>query len=283
MRTRDRSILTLAFGVLGIVTLAPDARAQTATVLQIDAGTSRLAITVTVAGFSQTAWTTPQGTLTLDLTPAANPASVSLRDLRVDHPGPRTFDVPFAPFGTLPVSLGPLSVRSASPGAPTPPAPLSPTTGEFTIPPIEVRFTGNAHYSTSGPICGLRLSGIAPCELTSVLTDQDPALSPPAPGLLHPPQAGPRRVSLTFQATVHLNSDHPEYGSVGILALIEAALGSTPPCPADFNGAGGVTGQDLFDFLAAWFALAPAADINGSGAITAQDLFDFLTLWFTGC
>ena len=54
-------------------------------------------------------------------------------------------------------------------------------------------------------------------------------------------------------------------------------------CRADFNGAGGVTVQDVFDFLTAWFAAAPGADFNGAGGITVQDVFDFLTAWFAGC
>lgn len=56
-----------------------------------------------------------------------------------------------------------------------------------------------------------------------------------------------------------------------------------PPCPADFNGDGDDTLQDLFDFLAAWFARNPAADINNLDGVTVQDLFDFLTAWFGGC
>lgn len=51
---------------------------------------------------------------------------------------------------------------------------------------------------------------------------------------------------------------------------------------ADFNCTGGVTVQDLFDFLAAYFTGTPASDINGSGGITVQDLFDFLAAYFTG-
>jgi hypothetical protein len=57
----------------------------------------------------------------------------------------------------------------------------------------------------------------------------------------------------------------------------------TPCCLADFNASGDVSIQDLFDFLAAWFALTPAADINRAGGTTVQDLFDFLTAWFAGC
>lgn len=54
-------------------------------------------------------------------------------------------------------------------------------------------------------------------------------------------------------------------------------------CPANFNQAGGVTIQDLFDYLGAWFANAPEADFNHDSSITLQDLFDFLGAWFAGC
>jgi hypothetical protein len=57
----------------------------------------------------------------------------------------------------------------------------------------------------------------------------------------------------------------------------------TAPCPADFNGSGSVTVQDIFDFLAAYFSSSSAADINGSGSVTVQDIFDFLSLYFIGC
>ncbi len=56
-----------------------------------------------------------------------------------------------------------------------------------------------------------------------------------------------------------------------------------PRCPGDFNGIDGVTVQDVFDFLAAWFALVPAADVDGSGGVSLQDLFDFLVSYFTPC
>ncbi len=54
-------------------------------------------------------------------------------------------------------------------------------------------------------------------------------------------------------------------------------------CPADFNNSGTVTVQDIFDFLAAWFAGNPSANFNGIGAINVQDIFDFLSAWFAGC
>jgi hypothetical protein len=55
-------------------------------------------------------------------------------------------------------------------------------------------------------------------------------------------------------------------------------------CPADFNHSGGSpTVQDIFDFLAAYFANDPAADFNGVGGLSVQDIFDFLAAYFTAC
>jgi hypothetical protein len=55
------------------------------------------------------------------------------------------------------------------------------------------------------------------------------------------------------------------------------------PCFADFNGQGGVTVQDIFDFLSAFFSNSVLADVNESGAVTVQDVFDYLAAYFGGC
>lgn len=59
----------------------------------------------------------------------------------------------------------------------------------------------------------------------------------------------------------------------------------TPCCFADYNKAGGVTVQDVFDFLTDWFAGSPDSNVFGDGVAlpTVQDVFDFLTAWFAGC
>jgi hypothetical protein len=54
-------------------------------------------------------------------------------------------------------------------------------------------------------------------------------------------------------------------------------------CPGDFNGAGGVTVQDIFDFLAAYFTGASEADVNADGSVSVQDIFDFLADYFRAC
>ncbi len=62
-----------------------------------------------------------------------------------------------------------------------------------------------------------------------------------------------------------------------------AAVNINGPCPGDFNGVGGLTVQDIFDFLAAYFSNDPRADVNSVGGITVQDIFDFLAQYFQGC
>jgi hypothetical protein len=62
------------------------------------------------------------------------------------------------------------------------------------------------------------------------------------------------------------------------------ALGnnSTPCCKADYNHIGGISVQDIFDFLNDWLAGNPRADINGGG-LAVQDIFDFINAWLAGC
>ncbi len=61
------------------------------------------------------------------------------------------------------------------------------------------------------------------------------------------------------------------------------APGSTAPCcRANFNQVGGLSVQDIFDFLSAYFAGSAQADFNGGG-LSVQDIFDFLAQYFAGC
>jgi uncharacterized membrane protein len=57
----------------------------------------------------------------------------------------------------------------------------------------------------------------------------------------------------------------------------------TACCRVNFNGQNGVSVQDIFDFIAAYFAGDPSADFNESGVLAVQDLFSFLAAYFTGC
>jgi len=52
------------------------------------------------------------------------------------------------------------------------------------------------------------------------------------------------------------------------------------PHPADFDGSGAVGVQDIFAFLAVWFAGDSRADLDGIAGIGVPDIFAFLALWF---
>jgi hypothetical protein len=62
-----------------------------------------------------------------------------------------------------------------------------------------------------------------------------------------------------------------------------ATLTITNRCPGDFNDDGVLNSQDFFDYLAAFFTLAPAADFDGSGTIDSADFFAFLEAFFGEC
>lgn len=57
---------------------------------------------------------------------------------------------------------------------------------------------------------------------------------------------------------------------------------SVPCCKADYNHLSGITVQDIFDFLAGWFAGSAYANFNGDANVSVQDIFDFLAAWFAG-
>ena len=67
--------------------------------------------------------------------------------------------------------------------------------------------------------------------------------------------------------------------AVAVLTIADAG----PRCPSDFNRDGSADSQDFFDFLVAFFNLAPAADFNADSSVNSQDFFDFLAAFFAGC
>lgn len=78
--------------------------------------------------------------------------------------------------------------------------------------------------------------------------------------------------------------EYRTYGEAGCGEdYIATSFNPPAPCPADFNGSGGVTVDDLFGFMGAWFAGDTAADFNGAGGVTVDDLFGYMESWFTGC
>jgi len=54
-------------------------------------------------------------------------------------------------------------------------------------------------------------------------------------------------------------------------------------CAANYNQDAGLGVQDIFSFLADWFAGRPRADFNGINGVDVGDIFAFLDAWFAGC
>lgn len=69
----------------------------------------------------------------------------------------------------------------------------------------------------------------------------------------------------------------------GVGAICGTAGNPTSCCRANFNGQGGVTVQDIFDFIGVYFAGDMAADFNQSGGVSIEDIFTFIGAWFAGC
>ncbi len=69
----------------------------------------------------------------------------------------------------------------------------------------------------------------------------------------------------------------------GLGSTCEAPSNPITCCRANVNAVGGLTVQDIFDFLAAYFAGNASADFNQVGGLTVQDIFDFLSAYFAGC
>lgn len=97
-----------------------------------------------------------------------------------------------------------------------------------------------------------------------------------------PPGACCLGSTCVFVASIDCTGPTARFAGPGITCNFPGNL-TTPCCKANFNGTGGVSTQDVFDFLAAWFASSPLADINNAGGITVDDIFIFLAAWFAGC
>ena len=83
--------------------------------------------------------------------------------------------------------------------------------------------------------------------------------------------------------TTGINAVHPILGEIS--TEISALADVRPVYTPDWNADGAINAQDIFDFLADWFAGVGehgGADYNSSGATNVQDIFDFLSAWFGG-
>ncbi len=85
----------------------------------------------------------------------------------------------------------------------------------------------------------------------------------------------------TFHAMVQIEDVSTGPGALTTSEPVEIAV--TPACVADTDLSGTVTVQDIFDYIALYFAGLPRADIDGSGTVSVQDVFEYLTAYFSPC
>jgi hypothetical protein len=88
---------------------------------------------------------------------------------------------------------------------------------------------------------------------------------------------------MAFFVTPHLpTANAQQYFNSMWFNIWDVPFTLTAYCPADFDRSHGLSVQDIFDFLNAWFAGSVEADFNGNG-LAVEDIFDFLNAWFAGC
>jgi len=72
-----------------------------------------------------------------------------------------------------------------------------------------------------------------------------------------------------------------EETGTGSFQYIDCLVGEQP-CPADFNQDGGVDGDDVAAFFAAWSSSESAADVNFDGGVDGSDVEVFFAAWSAG-
>ena len=94
---------------------------------------------------------------------------------------------------------------------------------------------------------------------------------------------GATSATLSFASLVGSNSGSYDCVVTNPCGGVTSSAATVFVCIPDFNCSGVVSVQDIFDFMAAFFANDPRADVNESAVVSVQDIFDFLAAYFTGC
>ncbi len=77
------------------------------------------------------------------------------------------------------------------------------------------------------------------------------------------------------------NQNMPRTAEQEVVTYVTSLI-TPPPCPADFNGDGGVDGGDVESFFVAWSASEPSADVNIDGGVDGADVESFFLAWAAG-
>ena len=224
--------------------------------------------------------------ITLELGAPANPGVGSVV-VRAMHIAPSNFQCTVPLQGTPTAVFVSGLVVDAAPGAGVllPAQPGTPGETLFAGTGIAESAAGSINYNAVGLACqtvqnsGGQCSG--PFNLATPGSNSGGIF---ASGSIAPGAGNqPRAVAFQFRGSFPFVAN-TTWGRIDVLANLTGTIpGGAPACPADFNGVGGLNVQDIFDFLAAWFAGSAQADFNHADGIGVQDIFDFLGAWFAGC
>ena len=155
------------------------------------------------------------------------------------------------------------------------------TTG---TPPVPAPFPGciiETRTTPQGPQKAIHTNGQW-VLFSRTLTQAEINLPTMDPTWVFPPY--PQRTSmLALRFDIFPEGGTPAPIAYGTIWVDDITFSQPGFCPPDYNGTGGLTVADIFDFLNGWFAGSPAADFNGVDCITVADIFDFLSAWFAGC
>lgn len=252
----------------------------------IDTSRSSSVVGTTLGQYSSNLSVPIAGTLRVDSDAAGTWLSVDGLSIQMAPAASGNFQQPVGvpPFGSVLVDytglvLGPVG---ATPGEQLSVDAL----GAWAMPSCPLSAAGHGWYATSGLVCGqLTVGGIA-CQLNADLGPGGPRIASISNGRLVQ-NSGGRELSGRLVVTFPLN---PSLGISGGSWTVTANFVATAAgCRADFDGNGSRSVNDLFEFLAAWFATngqsgaGLAADMNADQTISVGDLFEFLALWFAGC
>jgi hypothetical protein len=150
-------------------------------------------------------------------------------------------------------------------------------------------YHNRAYVTQSGPTY---LAGAGSTLIKCITEFSDLVTLNPSGKLAVPPRmiaryTGTGRSSAVALATgpdgLYFSDFYEETGASGATAVGASIFRLRHFCPADFNGVNGLSVQDVFDFLAAYFGNSAQADFNASGGLSVQDIFDFLAAYFSGC
>jgi hypothetical protein len=235
-------------------------------------------------GNSSSDWITVTASASLELGVGPGNSSVLVRSVHVGVP---VLTAPIQMNGTVNFAVSGLLIDALTGPAVSIPVQSASPDLQFTAAGLSGGAAGTVNYSASGLSCSMIHSSGGVCSgpfslaapganTSGQITSGSIAATPGADGS--------RAFAVTYYQSFPLVAGG-SWGSLEVSARLRGTFPAAPAstCAADFNQVNGLTVQDIFDFLNAWFAGDPRTNFNHVGGLEVQDIFDFLNAWFAGC